>query len=122
MDKYLPHVQLPHKSANGDECIKSSIIDNQASAFGTSVLTYESCRNEPQIKVMLRKGEHRDADVGENEIFGQKIEQFEYLFGPYARIVRQIVVGVMRLTNATKQHRHDSYRNVQRFQHDVVLI
>lgn len=70
--------------------------------------TYESSWYKEQIEMVLWEGEHRHADVWKYEIFRKEIEQFKYLLGPDPWIVRQIVISVMCLTNATEQHRHDS--------------
>lgn len=58
--------------------------------------------------MMLREREHRHADVREDEVFCQEVEQFKELFGPISRIRRQIVVGVMRLAYAAKQYRDNT--------------
>lgn len=70
--------------------------------------TYESRQNEPRIKVMLGKCEHRNADVGEDEVLRQEIEQLEYLLGALTRIVRQVVVRVVRLTDAAEQNGYNA--------------
>lgn len=56
--------------------------------------------------MMLGKGEHRDANVGEYKVLGQKVEQLKDLFGALSRVLRQIVVRVMCLANAAKQNSH----------------
>lgn len=56
--------------------------------------------------MVFREGEHRDPDVGEYEVLGQKVEQFKQLFGPVSRVRRQVVVCVVRLTYTAKQHRN----------------
>lgn len=58
--------------------------------------------------MMLGKRKHRYTDIGKDEVFRQEIEQFKYLLGPLSRIIGQIVVRVMRLTDATKQHGNDT--------------
>lgn len=52
--------------------------------------------------MMLGKRKHRDANVGEYKVLSQKIEQLKDLFGALSRVLRQIVVRVVRLTNTTK--------------------
>lgn len=52
--------------------------------------------------MMLGKRKHRDTNVGEYKVLSQKIEQLKDLFGALSRVLRQIVVRVVRLTNTTK--------------------
>lgn len=52
--------------------------------------------------MMLGKRKHRDANVGEYKVLGQKIKQLKDLLGTLSRVLRQIVVRVVRLTNTTK--------------------
>ena len=48
-----------------------------------------------------------DADVRKDEIFQTKVEEFEKLLRPLLRLAREVVVSVMRLTNAAEQYRHN---------------
>lgn len=70
--------------------------------------TYETGENEPRIEMMLGKRKHRHTNVGENEILRQEIEQLEDLLSALSRVVRQIVVRVVGLADAAKEHGHDA--------------
>lgn len=58
--------------------------------------------------MVLGEREHRHTNVREDEVLGQKVEQLEDLFGALPRVIRQIVVRVVRLTDAAEEHRHDA--------------
>lgn len=58
--------------------------------------------------MVLGKREHRDANVGKDEILRQKVEQLKNLLGALPRVVRQIVIRIMRLAYAAKQYGHDA--------------
>lgn len=55
---------------------------------------------------MFGKCKHRDANVREYKVLGQKVEQLKDLFGALSRVLGQIVVGVVSLADATKQYGH----------------
>lgn len=63
---------------------------------------------------MFRKCKHRNADVRKDEILCQEIQQFEKSLSSTSRIRRQIIVRVMRLTNAAKQHCHYAYKTISK--------
>ena len=76
---------------------------------------------EAGVKIMLGKGEHGHPDVAEDKVFGHEIKQAEKLLGDNARLFRQIVVGVVSLTNTTRKNGDDP-RQVQRFCHQKCRV
>ena len=80
-------------------------IDIESSAGG---YCYKRHQNEPKRPQMSRKGKHRDSDICEDEVLGYKVAQFEEWLGPTSRLIRQVIEGVVGLTYATEQHRHNS--------------
>lgn len=58
--------------------------------------------------MVLREGEHRHANVREDKVLREEVEQLEDLLRARPRVVRQIVVRVVRLADSAEQHRHDT--------------
>jgi hypothetical protein len=71
---------------------------------------YKCCNDEANVKVVLGEGEHRDADVAEDEILGQKVEELEKLLSSSPRIHREIIVRVVGLTHPTEKHSHNAWK------------
>jgi len=60
------------------------------------------------VEVVLREGEHGDADVGEDKVLGHKVEEVEEALSGLLALLREVVVGVVGLGDATEQHRDDA--------------
>jgi len=58
--------------------------------------------------MMLGEGKHRNSNVRKYKVLGQKVQQLEDLLGPLARVLRQVVVCVVSLTDSTEEHGHHS--------------
>ena len=65
--------------------------------------------DEVRFPTMVVEGEHRDADVAEDEVLGEEIEEFEEGFGGEATVGGQVVEGVVGLADAAEQHCHDTW-------------
>ena len=78
-------------------------VERSAGRDGQESHYYEWER--PQV---ARESEYRDADVREDEVFGDEVTQFEEGFGPRTGLVRQVVVGVVGLTYAAEEDCHDA--------------
>ena len=57
---------------------------------------------------MLREGEDGDPDVREDEVLRHEVEESEELLRRRPGLWRQVVVGVVSLTDAAEQNSHDS--------------
>ena len=57
---------------------------------------------------MLGEGEDRYSDVGKDEIFRHEIQETEKLLGHGPRFGRQVIVGVVRLTDAAEENGDNS--------------
>lgn len=75
--------------------------------------TYKTGKYEQRIESMLGEGEHRNADVGENEVLCEEIQQLKYLFRSSSWIIRQVVVRVVSLTNTAEQHSDDTCESIR---------
>lgn len=53
---------------------------------------------------MVAVGKEGKPHVGEDKIFGQKVDQFKDLLGPPARLNGEIDVRVVRLHDATEEN------------------
>ena len=54
------------------------------------------------VKVVLGKGKHGDANVGEDEVLSHEVEEIKKALGGPLAFFREIVVCVMRLSYATE--------------------
>jgi hypothetical protein len=52
----------------------SYLYSNNINSGKIYIKGYKCCNDEANVEVVLGKSEHRDADVAENEILGQKVE------------------------------------------------
>ena len=59
------------------------------------------------VEVVLREGEHGDADVGEDKVLGHKVEEVEEALSGLLAFLREVVVGVVGLGDTTEQHLHE---------------
>ena len=69
---------------------------------------YESAADEGEVPLMLGEGEQRHADVAEDEVLREEVDELEEVFGAHPGLVREVVVGVVCLADAAKQHGHDT--------------
>ena len=67
----------------------------------------EGAEDEYDVEVVSRKGEERDAEVREDEVFGHEVERLEELPRPLLGLEREVVEGVVGLEDAAEEHRHD---------------
>lgn len=58
---------------------------------------------------MLREREHGHADVAEDEVLGEEVQQLKEVLRPRPGIVREVVVRVVGLADAAKQDRDDTW-------------
>ena len=59
------------------------------------------------VEVVLGEGEHGDADVGEDKVLGHKVEKVEEALSGLLALLREVVVCVVGLGDATEQHLHE---------------
>ena len=57
---------------------------------------------------MLGEGEEGNADVAEDEVLRQEVDELEEVLGAHSGLVGEVVVGVVGLADATEQHRHNA--------------
>jgi hypothetical protein len=55
-----------------------------------------------------REGEHGDADVAEDEVFGDEIDALKELLRSYLRAIREVFIGIVGLTDAAKENGHNA--------------
>ena len=72
---------------------------------------YESAADEGEVPLVLGEGEERDADVAEDEVLREKVDELEEVLGAHPGLVREVVVGVVGLADAAEQNRHDTCTN-----------
>ena len=64
----------------------------------------ESPNDVEGVKVVLGEGEHWDANVGEDEVLGHKVEEIEKALGGLLALLGKIVVRVMRLSDPAEEN------------------